>query len=288
MKLSRTFFILLFFIQICQAKNVAKYLQLANSYYDRQQFDSAAIQFDLAIKSSKHKDGDIYYNAACVQSILNNTEKSETYLKKSIDLGNVDFDYFLKDSDLDNLKNSKHWENIEKYYKQKIVTLDTSLMHRLSKIRDEDQRLRIQLMPLLNKIDSVSKNLVQHIAGEMFLYDSLHKIEIIKIIDKYGWPGKSMVGASGNSTIWLIVQHNLDIQKKYLPLLKASVKKGESSKKDLAYLEDRINVMLEHKPQKYGTQSTKNSTTNTYELAPLRFSKKKTNRLRSKLGMSAL
>ena len=76
-----------------------------------------------------------------------------------------------------------------------------------------------------------------------------------KIVDKYGWPGKSLVGTDGANAAWLLVQHadkDPDFQKKCLGLMK-QLAKGEVSGQHVAYLTDRV-LVGEKKKQVYGTQ----------------------------------
>ncbi len=92
-----------------------------------------------------------------------------------------------------------------------------------------------------------------------------HKVESIdaantarmkEIVERHGWPGKTLVGADGASAAWLLVQHaDLDhaFQKRCLELMKPAVKLGEASGKELAYLTDRV-ALAEGKKQIYGTQ----------------------------------
>ena len=80
------------------------------------------------------------------------------------------------------------------------------------------------------------------------------------IIDEMGWPSISKVGYDGSSNAWLLVQHadhDPEFQKRCLELMK-SEPEDEISKRDLAYLEDRITVG-DGKPQIYGTQFHTNS-----------------------------
>lgn len=80
------------------------------------------------------------------------------------------------------------------------------------------------------------------------------------IIDEIGWPSISKVGKAGSSNAWLLVQHadhDLDFQKKCLELMKLEAE-GEVSKRDIAYLEDRI-LTGQGMPQSYGTQFYTNS-----------------------------
>ncbi len=75
-------------------------------------------------------------------------------------------------------------------------------------------------------------------------------------MDKYGWPGKSLVGKDGANAAWLLVQHadrDPAFQKRCLDLMKEAARKGEVSGQELAYLTDRVRVAQGEK-QLYGTQ----------------------------------
>lgn len=84
--------------------------------------------------------------------------------------------------------------------------------------------------------------------------DSMDQQELIPILDKYGWLGKNQVGEKANEAIFYVVQHsNNEMRLKYIPLMRASVAKGESSELHLKWLEDRL-LQDEDKHTKYGTQ----------------------------------
>jgi len=77
-----------------------------------------------------------------------------------------------------------------------------------------------------------------------------------EIIKEYGWPGFSLVGKDGSRAAWLLVQHSdhdLEFQKQTLELLKKAVEKGDASKRNLAYLTDRVR-RHSGEPQLFGTQ----------------------------------
>ena len=81
---------------------------------------------------------------------------------------------------------------------------------------------------------------------------------IIEIIDAQGWPKKSVVEGSAATTVFLIIQHSdIEIQKKYLPLMKEAANNGEADWSLLALLIDRVNIR-EGKKQIYGSQITRN------------------------------
>jgi len=72
-------------------------------------------------------------------------------------------------------------------------------------------------------------------------------------VERYGWPGRSLVGVDGAHAAWLLAQHaQHDFQRQCLRQMK-ECPAGEVAKIDLAYLADRV-LLAEGKPQLYGTQ----------------------------------
>ena len=101
-------------------------------------------------------------------------------------------------------------------------------------------------------------------AGEELLkiaeeIDKPHTRRLKEIVDKYGWPGKSLVGRDGSSAAWLLVQHagrdEMEFLERVLALMKRGAASGDVALHDVAYLGDRI-AMYQNKPQQYGTQYT--------------------------------
>jgi hypothetical protein len=77
-----------------------------------------------------------------------------------------------------------------------------------------------------------------------------------QIVAEYGWPGISMVGPDGADAAWLIAQHadfDVPFQRQCLALVEEAHRRGEVTGMHLAYLTDRV-LIVEHKPQLYGTQ----------------------------------
>ena len=86
--------------------------------------------------------------------------------------------------------------------------------------------------------------------------DLNNRLWLTKTLDKIEWFKISKYGVHASNGAWLLVQHgdlDLNWQKKMLVILKSMAQSGEASLKDVAYLEDRINI-AENKPQLYGTQ----------------------------------
>jgi len=142
---------------------------------------------------------------------------------------------------------------------------DIPLKEKLDEIFLKDQTLRGLYSSVEEKYGNGSDEM-KYFFGLISREDKENKAEVIKMIDERGWVGISLVGEKANNTLWLVIQHaGLDIQKKYLPLLKKSVEIGESIGNQLALLEDRI-LMREGKPQIYGSQITQNMKTGKMEV----------------------
>lgn len=99
--------------------------------------------------------------------------------------------------------------------------------------------------------------------------DSVNLIKVTNIINKYGWPGEDIIGWSGSSTLWVVIQHStLENQEKFLPLMREAVKKGKARPAQLALLEDRI-LVRNGKEQIWGTQAGTDSL-GIYKLWPIK------------------
>src|SRR5665213_95169 len=86
----------------------------------------------------------------------------------------------------------------------------------------------------------------------LMLGDSLRSVRMNAILDRYGWPGKSMVGVAGAAAAFLLVQHSAALGPRGLSLMQAA-KPGEVSPADLALVIDRQRTSAGH-PQVYGSQ----------------------------------
>jgi len=143
-----------------------------------------------------------------------------------------------------------------------------ALRTELEKMMEEDQKLRTQLEEVEKKYGPESKE-VQALWKEQSEIDNRLLKRLEEIIAKYGWPGKSLVGAQASLAAFLIIQHaDYEYQKKYFPLMKEAMKKGDVRPQDTALLEDRI-LMREGKKQIYGSQLRRNETTGKLELWPV-------------------
>src|SRR4051812_2333671 len=92
------------------------------------------------------------------------------------------------------------------------------------------------------------------IKAEMREVDAKQVKRLRQIIKRYGWPGKSLVGAKASSAAWTIVQHgDSEFLHEMLPVMEAAAKKEELSYGLVATTIDRVRV-ADGKKQLYGTQ----------------------------------
>lgn len=117
--------------------------------------------------------------------------------------------------------------------------------------------------------------------------DSTNLVVVESLIKQYGWPGKSFVGAAGNLTIFLVIQHaDLETQEKYLPVMEQSVAIGESKESHLALLKDRI-LVRQGKKQIYGSQLMRDTITGGWTFNPIE-DEKNVNERRKNAGLEPL
>lgn len=87
-----------------------------------------------------------------------------------------------------------------------------------------------------------------------------HQLRLKEIFDKHGFVGFDLAGEEGSFNFWLMVQHsdhNPDFQGKVLADMRIKMEKRNASKRNYAYLTDRVNKNLGKKII-YGTQVSYN------------------------------
>jgi hypothetical protein len=146
--------------------------------------------------------------------------------------------------------------------------LNDSLVEELNIIRFDDQVYRQMLDSVRSKYGRESPEVIA-LWHKQHMNDSVNLNKVIRMIDQHGYPGRSLVGSSLQSTAFLVIQHaKLAIQEQYIELLKEAANNKELPWSALALLIDRINTRRDQ-PQVYGTQVFYNKETAKYELFPI-------------------
>ena len=136
--------------------------------------------------------------------------------------------------------------NAQKYSEQEFTNLKTEL----KQILESDQELRelfdtetldVRKEEIYKKYNITKEQFERENWMIVQKYDSINIKKIEKIISKYGYPGKSLVGEPENTSAFYVIQHSNKI-KNYFPLIKKAGKKNELPKTLVAMMEDRLLV----------------------------------------------
>ncbi len=92
----------------------------------------------------------------------------------------------------------------------------------------------------------------QRLVGLMIQTDSADMKRVRGIIQRYGYPGMTLVGTPANEAAFYVIQHSSSIPQ-YLPLIKRAADQRELPFRLYAMMLDR-QLMYTGKPQIYGTQ----------------------------------
>lgn len=156
-------------------------------------------------------------------------------------------------------------------------TYNQKLLAQLDTILKDDQQYR--------QIKNATPEVDQENMRKQGLLDAANLIKAEKIIARYGYPGKTMVGPNHQSTLFLVIQHNeTDVQEKYLPLLTQAADKGELRPGSLAIMVDRIKTGHDE-PQIYGSQT--HETPDGVKVYPI-IDEANVNKRRAKVGLGPL
>lgn len=269
-KLLSIFFITLN-IGLIQSQTYSELVAKGDESYNTKNYKASVGYYEQAFKI-EHKSSSDLYNAACAAALNNEDKKAFKWLDLAIDNGYEGIAHIKIDNDLTSLHDKKEWQKTIDKLQKKIDVLsanyDKPLQKELLDIYTEDQGIRGEFMKIYKDPNS-NKKKIDSIGKIMGQKDSINLIKVLKILDEKGWVGKDVVGAQANQTLFLVIQHSdLKYQQKYLPMMREAVKKGNANPANLAYLEDRI-ALREGRKQIYGSQSSKNKTTNKWQISPM-------------------
>lgn len=253
-----TFIFAVLFTQFASAQSFEETIRAASEAYSKAEFEESALLYSKAFKLQDGSALD-YYNAGCSWALTGDTVVSIRYLATAAKYGWNNSKHLKNDADLLSLHGVKDWQlvvdMVQKNTDEFEKDFDKPLKSQLEEIYVKDQMLRQLYQDAEAKFGKESEEM-NYFWELMAEQDSLNEIEVIAIIEKHGWVGKSKVGGQANMALWLVIQHaSIELQEKYLPVLRESVLAGESSGSHLALLEDRI-LMGNGKPQTYGSQIT--------------------------------
>jgi hypothetical protein len=215
--------------------------------YNSKDYAVALAKFQACIEKGA-KTHRAAYDGACCAALLGQTDEAFRLLHLAIERGFHNVDHMQRDSDLTSLHTDVRWakalHTCGVAYEKHMATLkEPALAKELARRRAIDQQAR---SGTTDQID----------VHKLLEVDADNTAWMKTVIEKHGWPGKSLVGDAGAEAAWLLVQHaDADpmFQERCLELLVAAQSAGEASGVHVAYLTDRVRVAA-GKPQLYGTQ----------------------------------
>lgn len=268
-----------FFISLSSIAQVddvySKHVRIADSLYKMKEYAKSAENYYLAFESIDRKAyPNDRYNAACSYALAGEVDSSFFHLfrlaESSVKYSN--YNHIINDTDLQSLQTDDRWKNLIELVEANKLELeknyDKPLVAQLDSIYQEDQKYRRELQGIEEEFGRDSDELKNHwkIIQEK---DSLNLIKVQAILDTRGWLGSDVVGPQGNAALFLVIQHStLEIQEKYLPMMRTAVEKGNASGSSLALLEDRV-ALGKGEMQVYGSQIGRNTETGDYYVLPL-------------------
>ena len=228
----------------------------AHQAYDNQEWGASVALYDRAFSMRSPQAGDLY-DAACAAALGGDAAKATAWLRAAADQGWSDFDWMEQDEDLASLREGSAWQatlaDLRARNERFEAGLNTKLRDELAGILTADQDLRRRHGSVLAEFGPDSAE-IEQLKKQIHETDARNQERVLAIIDEVGWPGRSLVGDAGSQAAFLVIQHApLEIQERYLPLMRQAVEESELEPADLALLEDRV-LVRKGLPQIYGSQ----------------------------------
>ncbi len=288
------FFVALSISNLNAQTNTKNYSELIRAGWKlclEKDFISSAKIYEQAFKVNKKAPLNDRYNAACINSLANNSGGAYKHLFVAVnELKWSDISHLKNDEDLINIRKDKRWnqliavmqknkQEIEKHYDKNLVT-------QLDKIYFDDQSTRSQIRPKEEKYGRDSKEM-RAFWQVILKNDSINQVKVSKILDTQGWPSKKVIGERGTSTLFFVIQHaNLKTQVKYLPIITKAVESNNLPKRQYAMFYDRL-VLRQGKRQVYGTQLASSKGSKKHYVLPLEDAKNVDKR-RARMGLNTM
>lgn len=91
---------------------------LGNDYTKRGQCEKG-LEVDLRLSRLRPTDPVVFYNLACSYSLLGQTAPAIEGLEKALRLGYSDWEYLVRDPDLDNVRKDPRFEQLQRRHHRK-------------------------------------------------------------------------------------------------------------------------------------------------------------------------
>jgi tetratricopeptide (TPR) repeat protein len=258
--------------------------------YEKGDVKGAVAAYEKQLKKSPADSADVAYNYACMLTKSGRQDEAFKYLW--IDLRHDTNALALSDPDFIPLWRNDKWpafyESTIKGIKKKYSKLvkDFPLAEKLWEMQARDQAYYYE-------IEIAEKKMGMNCPVALALWQAKEDLnnenvrELDSIIKVKGWPKVSEVGHLAAGSAFLIVQHsNLELQQKYLPVIKKLCEEKEADWQSYALMYDRVQV-FQDKPQLYGSQLHYDTATKKSVFYPIE-DEKNVDKRRAEMGMEPL
>jgi len=269
------------------ANSYNQFVGQADSLLQLGQYSSAATAYSTAFKSIGWRGyTPDRFNAARAWAMSGVLDSAFFNLFRIAEKANYDdIAQLTSELDLQPLYKDARWDSLCIKVKANMPTMPV-LATELAQINTLDQQYRMMEDEVSSKHGRESKE-VRTLWDTIHYHDSINLIRVKQILDTQGWLSEKEVGATGNSTLFLVIQHsNLPVQEQYLPMMRAAVAAGKAKGSYLALLEDRV-ALGQGKKQIYGSQIVIENATGKYYISPLE-DPKNVDKRRAAVGLGPL
>lgn len=248
------------FTQSALAQNIQIVQTAADSLRDEGKLIEA-IEEHKKIYLENPSDRTNVYNMACAYALLQNRDSAFHYVNiatandSSVQaLNDPDFYFLIEDERWTDLENSIVERVEAKWGQYEMPELSKELWR--MKIKDQAFYYHLDVQEQCDGVQSPIQRALWELKAQI---NEKNEARVAEIIDEHGWPKASVVKGSAASTVFLIIQHSdIEMQKKYLPLMREAADAGEASWSSLALLIDRVNLR-EGGKQIYGSQISRDA-----------------------------
>lgn len=268
--------------------NYIKYVQLGEKALLAEKFDSCLVYYAQAFEIKQTSVLSTMRAATCAYGA-----KNELVLDQMLDTAyNINYSQakgiFEGYPEFEPYLDTELHERIQNDWKTRAIAdgLDLELIEKMKEVRVSDQAQRQEMRGISEKYGWQSPQMDSLWKLQSYS-DSVNTIFISNLIDERGYPGRSMVGADLASTAFLVIQHaDIDVQQKYLPIIKDAADAGEVRWSSVALLIDRVNLRT-GKPQIYGSQVSRDEETGEHYFSEIE-NPEKVDSIRATVGLGPL
>lgn len=291
-----TFLILLplLIFSSCNRQNPENYNALiaeARGLYESGEYEESGEKYSEAFEAGEDSDTlTHHYEAARAWALAGEKDSAFDQLFEISNEGEyADLWQISSDGDFGSLRTDERWMDILNRVsenKKQAEAHVAEVASILEIVYYDDQKYRQETGEIQEKYGRDSEEVRAH-WDLIQKQDSINLIKVEKVLDEHGWLGSEVIGRHANSALFLVIQHaDIETQKKYLPMLRDAVKRGDAGPADLALLEDRVALRQGNK-QIYGSQIGMDRETGEYYVSPLQ-DPDNVNRRRAEVGLGPI